>query len=93
MDERRSERRFTTDAAATLWWEHGNTGAQVRAQVTDFSSSGLRVRSRASLPRDRVVWCAVPSLGIYARTLVCHSHGLLMKTSGLRCLAGPIAVS
>jgi hypothetical protein len=90
MAERRVEPRYVTAAAATLWWEERGGGAQARAQVVDFSEGGLRVRSRVSLPRDCVVWCAVPSLGIYARTLVCHTRGLFTKTSGLRRLADPL---
>jgi hypothetical protein len=48
------------------------------------------VQARGPLKPETIVWCAVPSYGIYSRAQVMHARGLFTRTAGLRLLANPI---
>lgn len=88
--DRRDERRLAVDAPAVIFWQEGDGGYHVKGKAVDLSGSGLCVQVRAPLKPETVVWCAVPSYGIYSRAQVMHARGLFHKTAGLRLLAGPI---
>ncbi len=88
--DRRDESRLAVDAPAVIFWQEGDGGYHVKGKAVDLSGSGLGVQVRAPLKPQTVVWCAVPSYGIYSRAQVMHARGLFNKTAGLRLLAGPI---
>ncbi|MGQ9919377.1 MAG: PilZ domain-containing protein [Bryobacteraceae bacterium] len=88
--DRRDECRLAVDAPALIFWEEGDGGYHVKGKVVNLSGSGLGVQARAPLKPETVVWCAVPSYGIYSRAQVMHARGLLSKRAGLRLLANPI---
>lgn len=88
--DRRDECRLAVDAPAVIFWEEGDGGYQVRGKVVNLSGSGLAVQTHGSLKPETIVWCAVPSYGIYSRAQVMHARGLFSKTAGLRLLANPI---
>ncbi len=89
-EDRRDESRLAVDAPAVIFWQEGDGGYHVKGKAVDLSGSGLGVQVRAPLKPQTVVWCAVPSYGIYSRAQVMHARGLFNKTAGLRLLAGPI---
>ncbi|MEJ5367237.1 MAG: PilZ domain-containing protein [Bryobacteraceae bacterium] len=89
-EDRRDESRLAVDAPALIFWEEGDGGYHVRARAVNLSGSGVGVRVCAPLKPDTIVWCAVPSYGIYSRAMVTHARGLFRKTAGLRLLANPI---
>lgn len=88
--DRRDECRLAVDAPAVIFWEEGDGGYHVRGKVVNLSGSGLAVQTHGSLKPETIVWCAVPSYGIYSRAQVMHARGLFNKTAGLRLLANPI---
>lgn len=89
-EDRREESRLAVDAPVVIFWEEGDGGYHVKGRAVNLSGSGLGIRVRAPLKPETVVWCAVPSYGIYSRAMVTHARGLFQKTAGLRLLAGPI---
>lgn len=88
--DRREEDRLAVDAPAVVFWEDGEGGYHVKGKAVNLSGSGLGVEVRAPLEPRTIVWCAVPSYGIYSRAQVMHARGLFRKKAGLRLLAGPI---
>lgn len=89
-EDRRDESRLAVDAPAVIFWQEGNGGYHVKGKAVNLSGSGLGVQVRAPLKPNTVVWCAVPSFGIYSRAQVMHARGFFSRTAGLRLLAGPI---
>lgn len=88
--DRREESRLAVDAPAVIFWEEGNGGYHLKGKAVNLSGSGLAVQAHGPLKPDTIVWCAVPSYGIYSRAQVMHARGLFNKTAGLRLLANPI---
>lgn len=89
-EDRREESRLAVDAPAVIFWEEDDGGCHLKGRAVNLSGSGLAVQARAPLKPDKVVWCAVPSYGIYSRAQVMHTRGLFQKRIGLRLLANPI---
>jgi len=89
-EDRRDESRLAVNAPAVIFWQEGNGGYHVKGKAVNLSGSGLGVQVRAPLKPNTVVWCAVPSYGIYSRAQVMHARGFFNRTAGLRLLAGPI---
>lgn len=88
--DRREESRLAVDAPAVIFWEEDNGAYHIKGRAVNMSGSGLAVRARGPLKPETIVWCAVPSYGLYSRAQVMHTRGLLQKTAGLRLLANPI---
>ncbi|MGC8760253.1 MAG: PilZ domain-containing protein [Bryobacteraceae bacterium] len=89
-EDRREEARLAVDSPAVVFWEDGEGAVQVKGRVMNLSASGLGVRLRARLDPGQIVWCAVPSYGIYSRAQVQHARGWLERVAGLRFLAGQL---
>lgn len=89
-DDRREEGRLAVDAPAVIFWEEGRGGCHLKGKAVNLSGSGLAVQAHGPLKPDTIVWCAVPSYGIYSRAQVVYTRGLIQKTAGLRLLANPI---
>jgi hypothetical protein len=88
--DRREESRLAVDAPAVIFWEEDNGAYHIKGKAVNLSGSGLAVQARGPLKPETIVWCAVPSYGLYSRAQVMHTRGLLQKTAGLRLLANPI---
>lgn len=88
--DRREESRLAVDAPAVIFWEEGEGGYHLKGKAVNLSGAGLGVRACGPLKPDTIVWCAVPSYGIYSRAQVMHTRGLFSKTAGLRLLANPM---
>lgn len=88
--DRREESRLVVNAPAFLFWEEGDGGYHLKGRAVNLSGWGLAVKVRGPLEPGAIVWCAVPSFGIYSRAQVMHARGLLTRTAGLRLLANPI---
>lgn len=79
------------DAAVYLFWETPEGGCQVRTQAVDYSSRGLRFRTNGKLPAGKILWCALPSQGLYSRARVCHTTGRFWgRMTGVQLLANPL---
>ncbi|MCX7604495.1 MAG: PilZ domain-containing protein [Bryobacteraceae bacterium] len=89
-EDRREETRLAVDSPAVVFWEDDEGAYHVKGRAVNLSGSGMAVRLRAPVQPGKIVWCAVPSYGIYSRALVMHARGLLCKTAGVRFLAGQI---
>ena len=89
-EDRREEARLAVDSQAIVFWDNGEGAVQVKGRVMNLSGSGLALRIRARLDPGQVVWCAVPSYGIYSRAQVQHARGWLERVAGLRFLAGQV---
>ncbi|GIU73401.1 MAG: hypothetical protein KatS3mg004_0488 [Bryobacteraceae bacterium] len=89
-EDRREEARLAVDSPAIVFWDNGEGAVQVTGRVMNLSGSGLALRLRARLDPGQVVWCAVPSYGIYSRAQVQHARGWLERVAGLRFLAGQV---
>lgn len=89
-EDRREEGRLAVDAPAVIFWEEDKGGYHLKGKAVNLSGSGLAVQALGPLKPDTIVWCAVPSYGIYSRAQVMHARGLIQKTAGLRLLANPI---
>jgi len=88
--DRREESRLAVDAPAVIFWEEDDGGYHIKGKAVNLSGSGLAVQAHGPLKPETIVWCAVPSYGIYSRAQVMHTRGLFQKTAGLRLLANPI---
>lgn len=88
IEERREGGRVRIDCPAILFWEHGDGACEVKGQVLELGSGGMSVRTAAKLKVDTILYCAVPSYGIYSRARVMHARGLMRRTAGLQFLAG-----
>jgi hypothetical protein len=88
--DRREESRLAVDAPAVIFWEEDSSAYHIKGKAVNLSGSGLAVQARGPLKPETIVWCAVPSYGLYSRAQVMHTRGLLQKTAGLRLLANPI---
>lgn len=92
-EDRREEGRLAVDAPAVIFWEEHGGGYHLKGKAVNLSGSGLAVQACGPLKPDTVVWCAVPSYGIYSRAQVMHARGLFNRTAGLRLLANPILLN
>jgi hypothetical protein len=89
-EDRREETRLAVDSPAVVFCEDEEGAWHVRGRALNLSGGGMAIRLRAPVKPGKIVWCAVPSYGIYSRAQVMHAHGMLHKTAGLRFLAGQI---
>lgn len=79
------------DAVVYLFWETPEGGCQVRTRAVDYSSRGLRFKTSGNLPPGKILWCALPSQGIYSRARVCHTTGSFWsRMTGVEFLANPL---
>jgi hypothetical protein len=86
-DERRNESRQKVDSPAVLFWEDERGAFEVKGRAVELTAGGAKIRVGASLKPGAIIWCAVPSYGIYTRARVQHSRGLLRPHAGLQFLA------
>lgn len=89
-EERRSGARQDINSPAVLFWEAGDRYCEVKGQVLELGAGGMSVRIGAGFKPGAIVYCAIPSYGIYSRARVAHTHGFLRQTVGLQFLAGSI---
>lgn len=89
-EDRREETRLAVDSPAVVFWEDDEGAWHVRGRAVNLSGSGMALRLRAPVKPGKIVWCAVPSFGIYSRAQVMHARGLVNRTAGVRFLAGQI---
>lgn len=89
-EDRREETRLAVDSPAVVFWEDDEGAWHVRGRAVNLSGSGMGLRLRAPVKPGKIVWCAVPSYGIYSRAQVMHARGLVNRTAGVRFLAGQI---
>jgi hypothetical protein len=91
QDERRSYSRYRTNGAAYVVGETEHGPFEIRGVLENVSPAGMGVTLAGRLPVGTVVWCAVPSYGLYERGQVCHSSGSLLRkqATGIRFLAPP----
>ncbi len=87
IDERREENRQRIDSPAYLCWQGERGAVEVKAKAFNLNGSGVAVRLHSPLQEGQILWCAVPSFGIYARARVAHTSGLLFRSAGLEFLA------
>lgn len=92
-EERRREQRMRIDSPALLHWATEDGGCEVRATAVDLAARGMRVECGTRLKVDQILWCAVPSYGVYTRARVRHVRGLFRRTAGLEFLAGGLVMS
>ncbi|MBI4889746.1 MAG: PilZ domain-containing protein [Acidobacteria bacterium] len=86
-EERREQKRQQVVSPAYLCWEGDHGLVEVKATAVNFNASGMAVRVNSFLRAGQIVWCAVPSYGIYARARVAHTRGLFFRNAGLEFLA------
>lgn len=89
-EDRREETRLAVDSPAVVFWEDDEGAWHVRGRAVNLSGSGMALRLRGPVKPGKIVWCAVPSYGIYSRAQVMHARGLVSRTAGVRFLAGQI---
>lgn len=88
MEDRREGSRVQINCPAILFWETDTGASEVKVQAVEMGSGGLSVRTSARLREGTILYCAVPSYGLYSRARVVHARGLLRRTAGLQFLAG-----
>lgn len=89
-EDRRSGARQAIDSPAVLFWESGNRYCEVKGRALDLGAGGMSVRVGTGLKPGSILYCAIPSYGIYSRARVAHIRGFLRQTAGLQFLAGSI---
>jgi hypothetical protein len=89
-EDRRSESRMLVESPALVFWETDDGPFELKALAVDLGKNGLALRLSSRLKRDTIVWCAVPSYGVYSRAKVCHTRGLFRPLAGLQFLAGSL---
>lgn len=89
-EDRRSGARQPIESPAVLFWESGDRYCEVKGQALDLGAGGMSVRAGAGLKPGSILYCAIPSYGIYSRARVAHIRGFLRPTAGLQFLAGSI---
>jgi hypothetical protein len=90
VEDRRSGARQPIDSPAVIFWESGDRYCELKVQALDLGAGGMRVRAGAGLKPGAILFCAIPSYGIYSRARVAHIRGFLRRTAGLQFLAGSI---
>lgn len=88
-EDRRGETRLAVDSPAVML---GGRRGHV-ACPRQGAESGRRRNGAALADTGQpgmIVWCAVPSYGMYCRAQVVHVRGLLFRIAGVRSLAGQI---
>jgi|GEM_PF-2303745 len=89
-EDRREETRLAVDSPAVVFWENEEGAYHVKGRTVNLSGSGMALRLRAPVKPGTIIWCAVPSYGIYSRAQVQHARGLFEKLAGVRFLAGQL---
>lgn len=84
--ERREAARLAVDSPAIVFWEDSRGTWCARGRTVRLSESGMSLRLRAGVKPGQILWCGVPSSGIYSRALVVHVRGSFSKIVGLRFL-------
>ncbi len=90
-EDRRKYSRYRTNGTAYILGETDTGPFEVRGVLENVSPSGMGVMVAGRIPVGAIVWCAVPSYGLYERGQVCHSGGTLLRrqATGIRFLAPP----
>ena len=88
MEERRAGGRQDIESPAILFWETDGGACEVKGVALDLGAGGMLMRTDSRLKAGTILYCAVPSFGIYSRARVIHARGLLRRTVGLQFLAG-----
>lgn len=89
-EDRREQSRLPIDSPAVLFWEDDCGEFEVKGQALNLSASGIAIRLRTPVKPGTILWCGVPSYGIYTRARVCHAKGLFKVTAGVQFLAGGV---
>jgi hypothetical protein len=91
-EDRRSEARMPVESPAIVFWETDAGPCELKARAVDLGRNGIAVRLAGRLKRDMIVWCAVPSYGVYTRARVCYSRGFFRPLVGLQFFAGGLVM-
>ena len=89
-EDRRSESRMLVESPALVFWETDDGAVELKAHAVDIGRNGLALRVGSRLKHGSIVWCAVPSYGVYTRARVCHTRGFFRPLVGLQFLAGSL---
>lgn len=87
-EDRRWGGRAGIDSPAVLFWESEKGPCEVKGRAVELGEGGTRVSTSVRLKPGTILYCAIPSYGIYSRARVAHCRGFLRPTAGLQFLAG-----
>jgi hypothetical protein len=89
--DRRSDKRSIEDGLVFVFWESEQGSCQVKTRAVNLSRNGMCFVGKGEMPAGKIVFCALPSQGLYTRARVSHNSGRYWgQLTGVEFLAAPL---